>query len=57
MMSPERRVMLNPVQTLLDDGCPNYQGVYELPVLVPHDLDPPDHDGRIDDDAPVIDME
>jgi hypothetical protein len=57
MLSPERCVMLNPIQALLDDGCPNYQGVYELPIFVPLDLDPPDHDGRIDDDAHVIDVE
>jgi hypothetical protein len=49
--------MLNPIQTFLDDGCPNTQGVDDLPMFAPHDLDPRDHDGRGDDDSPVIDVE
>jgi hypothetical protein len=57
MTNPERRVILNPVQTLLDDGCPNCQGVYELPVFLPHDLDPPDDGRQIDDGTSVIDGE
>jgi hypothetical protein len=57
MTNPERRVILNPVQTLLDDGCPNCQGVYELPVFLPHDLDPPDDGRQIDDATSVRDSE
>ena len=57
MMSSERRVMLNPIQTFLDDGCPNTQGVDDLPMFLPHDSDLPDYGGRIDGDGPVIDAE
>jgi len=57
MMSSERRVMLNPIQTFLDDGCPNTQGVDDLPMFLPHDSDLPDDGGRIDGDGPVIDAE
>ncbi len=57
MTSPERRVRLNPIQTLLDDGCPNCQGVYELPIFIPDNTDPPEHDGRTDEDALVIDAD
>jgi len=57
MMSPERRVMLNPIQTFLDDGCPNTQGVDDLPMFLPHDSELPGDGGRIDGYAPIIDVE